>query len=92
MPYGPRSNWIFSFSNTFTVRSSDDRRLAAVLLADSSVFGAELGGDRLSLRTSDFDGFGRALPRLARDAGISLFEVTPTDESLESVFSYLVRR
>jgi ABC-2 type transport system ATP-binding protein len=78
--------------HTFTVRSSDDRHLAARLLADSSVFGAELGADRLSVRTSDFDGFGRALPRLAREAGISLFEVTPTDESLESVFSYLVRR
>ena len=78
--------------HTFTVRSSDDRRLAAQLLVNSSVFGAELGADRLSIRTSDFDGFGRALPRLAREAGISLFEVTPTDESLESVFSYLVRR
>ena len=78
--------------HTFTIRSSDDRRLASLLLADSSVFGAELGGDRLSVRTSEFDGFGRALPRLAREAGISLFEVTPTDESLESVFSYLVRR
>jgi ABC-2 type transport system ATP-binding protein len=78
--------------HTFTVRSSDDRRLASLLLADSSVFGAELGGDRLSVRTSEFDGFGRALPRLAREAGISLFEVTPTDESLESVFSYLVHR
>ena len=32
----------------------------------------------------------RWLPRLARDHGVSLHEVTPTDESLESVFSYLV--
>jgi ABC-2 type transport system ATP-binding protein len=78
--------------HTFTVRSSDDRRLAAALMADASVFGAELGGGRLSVRTSDFEGFGRALPRLARAAGISLFELTPTDDSLESVFSYLVRR
>jgi ABC-2 type transport system ATP-binding protein len=78
--------------HAFTVRSSDDRRLGALLIAETSVFGAELGADRLSVRTSDFDGFGRALPRLAREAGISLYEVTPTDESLESVFSYLVRR
>jgi hypothetical protein len=27
----------------------------------------------------------------ARRAGISLYELLPTDESLESVFSYLVR-
>ena len=76
----------------FTVRSSDDRRLAALLIGETSVFGAELATGRLSVRTADFDGFGRALPRLARDAGISLYEVTPTDESLESVFGYLVRR
>ncbi len=78
--------------HTFTIRSSDDRRLAAALLADPAVFGAELGDGMLSVRTADFEGFGRALPRLARGAGISLFEITPTDESLESVFSYLVRR
>ena len=29
--------------HTFTIRSSDDRRLAAALMADPSVFGAELG-------------------------------------------------
>ncbi len=55
--------------HTFTVRSSDDRRLAAALLADVSVFGAELTDGALSLRTSDYEGFGRALPRLARAAG-----------------------
>ena len=32
------------------------------------------------------------LPRLARDAGVTLYELQPTDESLESVFSYLVKR
>ncbi len=78
--------------HAFTVRSSDDRRLAALLIGETSVFGAELATGRLLVRTADFDGFGRALPRLARDAGVSLFEVTPTDESLESVFGYLVRR
>ena len=34
----------------------------------------------------------RELPRLARDADIRLLEIRPTDESLESVFSYLVDR
>jgi len=32
------------------------------------------------------------LAGLARDHGISLFELSPSDESLESVFSYLVAR
>jgi ABC-2 type transport system ATP-binding protein len=42
--------------------------------------------------SSEFGAFTRLLPRVARDARISLFEVTPTDDSLESVFAYLVRR
>jgi ABC-2 type transport system ATP-binding protein len=78
--------------HTFTVRSSDDRRLAASLIADPAVFGAQLIDDRLSVSTSDFAAFTRALPRLAAAAGITLREVAPTDDSLESVFSYLVRR
>ena len=32
----------------------------------------------------------KVLPLLARDHGIRLLEVSPTDESLESVFAYLV--
>lgn len=76
----------------FTVRSSDDRALAAALLAQPSVFGAELIDGLLAVRVSDFGGFGRELAPAARKAGIRLFEVTPTDDSLESVFSYLVRR
>jgi ABC-2 type transport system ATP-binding protein len=78
--------------HVFTVRSSDDRRLGSMLLAEPSVFGAELADGRLTVRTSDFGAFTRTVPRLARGAGISLFEFTPTDDSLESVFSYLVRR
>ena len=76
----------------FTVRSSDDRALAAALLTQPSVFGAELVDGLLAVRVSDFGAFGRALAPAAREAGIRLFEVTPTDDSLESVFSYLVRR
>ena len=29
---------------------------------------------------------------VARDGGVSIYEMSPTDESLESVFSYLVQR
>ena len=42
--------------HTFRVRSSDDRRLAAALLGHPGVFGVELSGERLSIRTSDFGG------------------------------------
>jgi ABC-2 type transport system ATP-binding protein len=56
------------------------------------VFGVDLSGGRLTVSSSDFGSFTRTLPRLAREAGISLHEVAPADDSLESVFAYLVRR
>jgi ABC-2 type transport system ATP-binding protein len=77
--------------NRFVLRTSDDRLMASALLGDPSVRGARLrpeGG--IELEASDFGRFSEVLPRLAREHGVRLHEVTPTDESLESVFSYLV--
>ena len=78
--------------HTFTIRSSNDRALAAALLADPSVFGVELTPSGIVLRTADRGALTRHLPRTARTANIRLLEIRPTDESLESVFSYLVER
>ncbi len=78
--------------HTFTIRSSNDRALAAALLADPSVFGVELTPTGIVLRTADRGALTRHLPRTARTANIRLLEIRPTDESLESVFSYLVER
>jgi ABC-2 type transport system ATP-binding protein len=78
--------------HTFTVRSSDDRRLAAALLSDGTVFGVELSPAGIVVRTTDRGAMTRGLTRTARDATIRLLEIRPTDESLESVFSYLVDR
>jgi ABC-2 type transport system ATP-binding protein len=74
----------------FVVRSSDDRRLAAGLITDASTRGVDLTTGGLQVEAVDFHRFALLLPRLARDAGIHLWEVAPADESLESVFSYLV--
>ncbi|WP_030245192.1 ABC transporter ATP-binding protein [Streptomyces sp. NRRL S-350] len=76
----------------YLVRSSDDRRLAAALIADGSTTGIEVDGRERALRIEavDFQGFTTLLPRVAREAGIRLYTVSPADESLESVFSYLV--
>ena len=43
-------------------------------------------------RPATYGAFTRILAPIARAAGIRLHELTPTDDSLESVFSYLVRR
>jgi ABC-2 type transport system ATP-binding protein len=76
----------------FFVRSGDDRRLGSILLADESVFGVEIDPKGLLVRTSDFGRFTKRLPSIAREAGIRVLELTPTDDSLESVFAYLVGR
>lgn len=78
--------------HTFTVRSSDDRRLGATLLRAPAITGVELVDGRLVVRSADYGAVTRLLPELARREGISLFEVRPTDESLDRVFGYLVRR
>jgi ABC-2 type transport system ATP-binding protein len=76
----------------YLVRSSDDRQLASALIAHGSTAAIELDGSEQALRIQaiDFAGFTEFLPRIARDHGIRLFTVSPSDESLESVFSYLV--
>jgi ABC-2 type transport system ATP-binding protein len=76
----------------YLVRSSDDRRLASVLIADASTAGIQLDWNEkaLQIQAIDFGRFTELLPRLAREHGIRLYTVSPSDESLESVFSYLV--
>jgi ABC-2 type transport system ATP-binding protein len=76
--------------HVFMVRSSDDRRLAATLIGRPAVTAVELSRNGLQVRASDFGAFCADIAVLARDSGISLRELLPTDESLESVFAYLV--
>ena len=44
----------------------------------------------LQIQAIDFYRFTELVPRVAKEAGIRLLTVSPADESLESVFSYLV--
>ncbi|MFI9493316.1 MULTISPECIES: ABC transporter ATP-binding protein [Streptomyces] len=76
----------------YTVRSSDDRALAAALIADPSTAGIEVDATEgaLLIQAVDFGRFTALLPQVARAHGIRLLTVSPSDESLESVFSYLV--
>ena len=76
----------------YTISSSDDRRLAAAIIGAGAADGVTVAGGTLAVQTSDFGRFTRALPRLAQESGVRLLEVNPADESLESVFAYLVAR
>ena len=75
----------------YVVMADDDRRLAASLISEPSVVAVALrstGGVDVSV--TDFGAFAVRLPQVARLHGIRINELTPTDESLESVFAYLV--
>ncbi|AYY14553.1 ABC transporter ATP-binding protein [Actinobacteria bacterium YIM 96077] len=76
----------------YVISSSDDRALAAALIADGSTTSVSLDSttETLEVDAVEFLPFAELVPRVARDAGIRLYRVSPADESLESVFSYLV--
>ncbi|HEY5986114.1 MAG TPA: ABC transporter ATP-binding protein [Streptosporangiaceae bacterium] len=76
--------------HVFVVRSGDDRRLGAALIGRPAVTGVELTSHGLRVRASDYGTFSREIAAVTRDQGIRLRELLPTDESLESVFAYLV--
>jgi ABC-2 type transport system ATP-binding protein len=74
----------------FRVRSSDDRRLAAALIGDPSSSAVSLTEQGVEVQVTDHARFTALLPRMARDLAVHLWQVSPTDEDLESVFSYLI--
>jgi ABC-2 type transport system ATP-binding protein len=76
--------------HVFVVRSSDDRALGSALIGRPAISGVELTGSGLQVRASDYGTFTREIAALTRDHGIRLKELLPEDESLESVFSYLL--
>src|SRR3984893_3900226 len=76
--------------HVFHVKTSDDRRLAAALVGRDYTHAVELTSKGLQVRASDYGAFSRELAALTREQGIRLRELLPEDESLESVFAYLV--
>jgi ABC-2 type transport system ATP-binding protein len=76
--------------HVFLLQSTENRRLATVLMNQESVSGVELGATGVQVRASDYGTFTRVVAKVARAEGIHLTGVTPSDESLENVFSYLV--
>ena len=76
----------------YSISSTDDRRLAAALVGAGAADGVTIADGAIAVQTSDFGRFVHALPRLAQESGVRLLDVSPADESLESVFAYLVAR
>ena len=73
------------------VGSNDTRAMASALIGLDAVDSVSIDDEAsVTLLTSDIAELQRSLPRLAKERGIRLFRVEPLDESLDSVFGYLV--
>ena len=66
------------------------RALASVLIESESVLGTHLENGRLRIEASDAGALALELPGLAVRTGVAISRLEPADESLESVFRYLV--
>ncbi len=72
------------------VDCSDPRSLASELIGTPNVIGVHIDGEQLMIEASDAREVAVQLPGLAIKHGVSISRVEPADESLESVFRYLV--
>ncbi len=72
------------------VDTTDPRRLAAALISRPGVLGVQVDGGTLHVETSDAADLAQGLPSIAVTESIGITKVEPVDESLESVFRYLV--
>ncbi|HSM01490.1 MAG TPA: ABC transporter ATP-binding protein [Acidimicrobiia bacterium] len=74
------------------IDTEEPRRLAATLMEADCVTSVTVAGSTIHVETSDLPDLGRRVPRVARQLGVRLTAFEPEDESLESVFRYLIRR
>ncbi len=74
------------------VETDGARRIAGDLITVDHVSSVAVDGTALHIETSDLSALGRSVPELARSADARVTAFEPEDESLESVFRYLVRR
>ncbi len=74
-----------------SIRTDQPRELAIALLDRGVISGCRLeGADLVVVDTTDPAAFRRAVAPVARDQNVSLRELRPLDDDLESVFRYLV--
>ena len=76
----------------YVVRISTDapRQLGAALFASSAALSVTGTADGISVSTNDITTLGRDTPRIATEVGARITGFRPQDQSLESVFRYLV--
>ncbi|HEX6221285.1 MAG TPA: ABC transporter ATP-binding protein [Acidimicrobiia bacterium] len=72
------------------IEATDNRRLGAALMSTEGVIGVHIETSRLRVEAADAGDLARRLPSIAVENGVGISRVEPADESLESVFRYLV--
>jgi ABC-2 type transport system ATP-binding protein len=72
------------------VDCTDPRALASELIGTPNVLGVQINGEQLMIQAADAREVAMALPALAVRRDVTVSRVEPADESLESVFRYLV--
>lgn len=73
--------------------ASDARRLGSALVARAAITGLTVvDNTSLVVDTDEASVFRRSIAAVARDVAVSITEVQPLDDDLESVFKYLVGR
>ena len=77
---------------TIRIDADNPRLLAAALIGTPYASGVKLARDTIHVEAADPAGLARAIARLAKQHDVIVTRIQPEDESLESVFSYLVHR
>ncbi len=78
--------------SALTIKTSDPKRLAAILINDAEVKNLKFTGSKsIEIETLGAASVLRRLPEAATKAGIEIHEVLTTDESLKSLFSTLMK-
>ena len=72
------------------ITTNHPRKLGAALLDREVIDGITIEKEALNITTSQIDVFGRSIAPIAKELDISLSEVVPMDDDLESVFRYLI--
>ena len=72
------------------ITTNHPRKLGAALLEREVIDGITIEKEALNITTSKIDAFGRSIAPIAKELDISLSEVVPMDDDLESVFRYLI--
>ncbi len=78
----------------FVVRvvASKQREMAAALVGNPAVESVSLVDGAIDVQTGNIGEFQSVVARLAQEVGTRLYRVEPLDDSLESVFTYVVQR